>query len=510
MSSTVRDETEDLTSALYLRAIDEDSPMSNVMEHLPSYIARGQLYLSLLFVALSLTYCAVSRVDITRTARATTIPEGKTKPIQPSVDGVVTEVLVGEGDAVVEGQALVIVESREVGSYLSNLRAAEMELSDTKRELQEVIPLKERQTEAQVKILEAKVENLQRTDTLLGERIEKEIHATQLTEETYQLELAKQDELTERLHLEQKNASSTYDLWTKEFEAMQKLLERRAANQLQFLSVQRSKEAAAGEVKKLESMLREATQERQILGKQFESSRNQHQQQLATLREQLAQNRAAVESTRLEILQLENQIQVMKLEVERKHQMAQFRHRQAKEDAALNLRGVSPATLESVASGQGATSNRSVMLAPVNGRIGSVLVRSAGETVTRGTTLMTLIPGDVALVAELQISNQDVGLMKEGLPVRLKFDAFPFAEYGVITGKLSRIVPGAEEAAPLQPSFYRAYASLDQDYFRVKGKRTTLLAGMTATAEITTEKKSLLALLLQPFQELGKIKQAEP
>ena len=100
--------------------------------------------------------------------------------------------------------------------------------------------------------------------------------------------------------------------------------------------------------------------------------------------------------------------------------------------------------------------------------------------------------------------------MKEDLDVKFKFDAFPFAEYGVITGKLTKIAPAAEETAAMQPSFYRAYASMDQDYFRVKGERVALLSGMTATAEIVTESKTVLSLLMQPFQELGQGRQADP
>ncbi len=97
--------------------------------------------------------------------------------------------------------------------------------------------------------------------------------------------------------------------------------------------------------------------------------------------------------------------------------------------------------------------------------------------------------------------------MKPGLPVKLKFDAFPFAEHGAIFGELTKIVPEAEgQEGPA--SYYRAYCSLKQGYFRVDGKEVPLLAGMTATAEIVTERKTLLQLLLKPFLELQKTQEA--
>ena len=500
---------EQLASVIHAHEAGDDTPLSDTMQQLPSHVTRGLLYLFLLFLVVTFIYASLNRVDITRTASATVIPEGKIKPIQPSVDGVVSEVLVREGDKVVRGQQLAVVESREVGTSLSALWAAEMEYSDAQREVDEVIPLKEKQTRAQVEILRSKIANLTRTAKLLSERIENEVKAAGLTAETYRLQVAQQDELVKRLNVEQKNAALTEKLWVQELGAVKALFERKAASQLQFLSTQRSKEAATGELEKIKSSLREATQQRQIMGKQFESAKNKHQQQLVTLREQLAQNGAEIESTRLQILQLESEVQLTKVDAERKLERAQFRHTQTKAEAKLNLRGVNEATLESIAGGTGSTSNRSVLRAPLGGRIGQVLVRNAGETVTRGTTIMTLVPEDVRRIAELKIRNQDIGLVEEGLPVKLKFDAFPFAEYGVITGEVTKIVPTAEDAGPTQPSTYRAYASLDQDYFLVKGERVALLAGMTATAEITTEKKTLLALVLEPFQELGKPKSAQ-
>ena len=50
--------------------------------------------------------------------------------------------------------------------------------------------------------------------------------------------------------------------------------------------------------------------------------------------------------------------------------------------------------------------------------------------------------------------------------------------------------------------YYRATSRLSQDYFKRKGAKAGLLPGMMATAEIRTDRKSVLSLVLKPFAEL--------
>ena len=507
-TDVLHDETEQLASAAYLESQREDTSLSDTLEQPPSYISRGLLYLFLVFMLVGLIYCAVSHVDITRTSQATIIPEGRINALQPPCDGNLVEMLVREGDRVKKGQVLAVVESPQVATNLATLNSAEHELSDSQRDLNQIIPLREEQSRTQSDILEAKIASLEQSALLLAEREVKEEESLRLAKEMSELELAKQDETVGRLKVELKNAIANQVLWAKERDAVQALLAKKAATQLQFLSLQRSHDESAGEVEKLESLARESQQERQIVERQFNANRNKHESELINLRELLARNNVDMQSARLEIVQLKSQLQVLKLEALAKHQLATFHHKQALAQAVMNLRGVSEETLDAIAKGTGTLTNRTVVKAPANGRIGQVFARHAGDAVDRAKPLLTLVPSGMVLVTELKISNNDIGLMKPGLPVRLKFDAFPFGEYGAIAGKLVKIAPDAETDAS-KPSYYRAYSSLDQDYFRVDQKKVRLLPGMTATAEITTERKTILALLLKPFLEFGKSRPAK-
>ena len=139
--------------------------------------------------------------------------------------------------------------------------------------------------------------------------------------------------------------------------------------------------------------------------------------------------------------------------------------------------------------------------------LAQVQVRNPGEAVSRGQTLMTLIPRNAPLLAELTVLNKDMGTLRLGQPVKLKFDAFSYAEYGAISGSVLRIAPDAQVDSA-GTAVYRVLVALQQAYFRMKDARVPLKPGMTAAAEIITDQKTILAVLFRPFTELAPTKDA--
>ncbi|MFT3848524.1 MAG: HlyD family efflux transporter periplasmic adaptor subunit [Propionivibrio sp.] len=57
---------------------------------------------------------------------------------------------------------------------------------------------------------------------------------------------------------------------------------------------------------------------------------------------------------------------------------------------------------------------------------------TAGTVVQPGTVLLTLVPKEETLRAEVWISDEDIGFVREGQPVKVKFAAFPFQKYGTV------------------------------------------------------------------------------
>lgn len=138
---------------------------------------------------------------------------------------------------------------------------------------------------------------------------------------------------------------------------------------------------------------------------------------------------------------------------------------------------------------------------PVSGIITTLDARSTGAVLQAGQTVATIAPSGARLVAEAQLSNRDIAFIETGLPAKLKFDAFPYQDYGAVEGTVIAVSPDAQVDKE-SGSFYKVTIAPQQTAIEAKGKSIQLRPGLTLTADIVTERKSILSLLLEPFRQL--------
>lgn len=77
--------------------------------------------------------------------------------------------------------------------------------------------------------------------------------------------------------------------------------------------------------------------------------------------------------------------------------------------------------------------------APVSGIVQQLAINTIGGVVQSAKPIMVIVPDDAESVVEVQIFNKDIGFVRAGQPVRVKLEAFPFTEYGVIPGVVETI-----------------------------------------------------------------------
>ena len=139
--------------------------------------------------------------------------------------------------------------------------------------------------------------------------------------------------------------------------------------------------------------------------------------------------------------------------------------------------------------------------APVSGIITTLNVRSVGTVLQPGQTIATIAPAGARLVVEAQVLNKDIAFIEKGLPAKLKFDAFPFQDYGAVEGTVLEVSPDAQLDKDSQ-SFYKVTIAPRKTEIAAKDKIIPLRPGLALTAEIVTERKSILSLILEPFRKL--------
>lgn len=142
-----------------------------------------------------------------------------------------------------------------------------------------------------------------------------------------------------------------------------------------------------------------------------------------------------------------------------------------------------------------------VLRAPVAGTV-TALAGRIGHSVNTQTPLMTIVPKGSALQAELVIPSSAIGFVKRGQDVRLAIDAFPYQRFGTVKGKVLTVATSAVAAQGPNSSSISVYPvtiALDRSSVAAYGRNERLVAGMTLTARIITEKQTLLEWLFEPL-----------
>jgi HlyD family secretion protein len=133
------------------------------------------------------------------------------------------------------------------------------------------------------------------------------------------------------------------------------------------------------------------------------------------------------------------------------------------------------------------------------GVILELFFRNKGDYIRESDLLCTIVPTDTPLYVDVRVANRDIAFIEKDMAIKFKFDAFPYREYGFLKGRVSSISPSAIEDKNLG-YVYQVQGALDKAYFDIKGKRYGVKPGMTAVAELITEKKTIFSLLFKKFR----------
>ena len=140
-----------------------------------------------------------------------------------------------------------------------------------------------------------------------------------------------------------------------------------------------------------------------------------------------------------------------------------------------------------------ARGSRCYLAAPFNGLVAALPV-SSGQTVAAGEEVAALIPKGGVFDAELFVPASSAGSLGRGQTVVLRFDAYPYQQYGAGRGVIRDV--------PLAASFV---AGNSQPFFRTRVRitrgipRAILKTDMGLAASIVLERRSILDWLVAPL-----------
>jgi adhesin transport system membrane fusion protein len=394
---------------------------------------------ALIFLVL-LLWAAIAEVDEITRGEGKVIPSRSLQVLQSLDGGIVTEILVQEGQEVAQGQILLRLDQTR---FVSNLRENQSQyysllakaarlraLSDGKAF---VVPQELAKNKDMMSLIEA--------ERALYLSRQSELDAT-LSVVRQQLAQRNQELVEARARRDQ--AANGFELTSKELSLTKPMVASGAVSDVEILRLERDVSRYRGE-----------------------------------------RDQAAAQIQRIQAAISESQSKA--LEVER-----EFRNRARSELSETT------AKLDALGEGSVALSDKvkqSEIRSPVKGTVQRLLVKTVGGVVQPGRDIVEVVPSEDTLLIEARVLPKDIAFLRPEQDALVRLTAYDYAVYGGFEGTLEHIssdtVIDDKGNAFYVVRVRTKKASLDP--------KLPILPGMIAQADIMTGKKTVLSYLLKPI-----------
>lgn len=428
----------------------------------PWRFTRLTLYTILALVVAGLLWSFFGHADVIVSTTGTLVPESEVRRMYTPVDGELANLYIAEGQPVSSGDVVARINARGAIEAATSALDAQLKLEAAEREWRE--------------FPERKALMLRRAATLKQQtELEEHQHEQRVAEGTGRLGESQRAQLQEtRTNIE--DARRARDAARDEAEKFGRLLAMPGGGGVSQLQVESKKNAllaADNALRVAQSRLNELTARQGI-------ELNQARTQLETSGQELGKLRIQYEAAAREVANTEDKL---RLQVQTARLVA---------EAAARIR------FENIDK-----DNFLLIVAPVDGVITDVTSTQPGDKLQANTPLGGIAPRGARPVLKAEIAESDRGFLREGLAVKLKFNAFPYQRYGLIDGTLEFISPAARPSVQTKQLIYEGRIRLERDYYEVAGRRYPLHYGMMATAEIVVRERRLIDLAIDPFRQVG-------
>lgn len=435
-------------------ALDFAPEILALQERPPSPMPRAVLNTLLILVGVLLVWALIGRVDIVASAQGKLVPQTYVKIVQPADSGVVREILVRDGDRVKTGQVLL-----RMDTTLSSADATIAANAVAMRQLQ----LRRIESEMSGR----RMERLPGADEALFLKFEAEASGRRRAhEDSIASERAAHAQAIEDLEsalAQQSKLEQLLPIYREEEASLAKLAEQGLVSKFQLAEKQRAR---------IETEQNLSSQRRTATG--LKSRIDQSTSRIAMVTSDYRQ--------RLLTERIEAQTELERAEQE----LAKQEHR----------------------------GRLSELRAPQDGIIKDVATYTVGAVVGAGSVLMSLVPADDELVAEVFIRNEDVGFVREGQSAKVKLSTYPFQKYGMLEGTVVRISADAsdpqaqrgdsedDEAPPPAVSPFKAIVKLNRQSLRSGETEWPISPGMQVVAELKEGERTVMEYLLSPVRKV--------
>jgi hemolysin D len=447
-----------MSTTLSKEALDFAPGLLAIQESPPARMPRAVLYSVTTLLGLTLIWATVGHLDIVASADGRLVPKTYVKVVQPADAGIVKEILVHEGEAVRAGQVLLRMDAQDAQADTAKLGS---DLSMHSLQLRRI----------DAELAGQSLRRLPEDSPDLFRQVEAQYHERRAT----YLDSVGQAE--QQLHKAERDYESG--------EAV--LAKLRQTNPI--LKSQAQAYAGLG----VDGYVPKVT----VSDKQRAYIENE--QDLHAQESTVAGLEAAVSEANQQLRAARSKY---RSDLENERVDAEGEYRKLQQDWAK----------------QAHHSNLLELRAPQAGIVKDLATHTVGTIVSTGTVLLSIVPENEPLVAEVMIRNDDVGFVHPRQQVKLKLAAYPFQKYGLLDGEVLQVWPDASEddsgskrpgseahsdqsgGSNASSGGFKALVSLDRQTLRAGDESLRLVAGMQVVAEVREGRRTVLEYLLSPIK----------
>ena len=428
-------------------------------------------------ITVGVGWSVFARVDVVVVAQGKLEPLSQSQAVQSRVGGVVTAVHVQEGEQVEQGQLLMQLDKTTLQNQLQTLLLQQDQL------VKEIAVLRIARQGAPIATLEQSGAKI--PPELMNRVQNRMLLVAQITNDPSGLSPAQQQR---------------YQLF------QQQLQDRLSANQLQNSAMETQIAEADAQLSGTEFQL----QVQQELLDQFKplmeegaiSRVNFLQRAIEVNNLQSQMNQGQLQKRQLQLNQMQSQVDNRQLVTQTYQELqSQLTTLDAEFDTTIQSNQRELINVNSQLNQVQIDLGNQDLRAPTDGVVFDLGPKLPGAVAQPGQALLQVVPSE-SLTVRVQVPNADIANVRVGMPVDVRIDAYPFTEYGSVTGVVTKV--GSEAMKMNNASEQTAFPveiRLDQQFLERGTERFTLLPGMSLMANIKVRERAPISYVAQELIE---------
>lgn len=386
-------------------------------------------------------WASFAQIDEIARGQGKVVPSGQNQIIQNLEGGIVSEILIKEGDFVKKDQILLKISNEKSSSSL---------VSNEIKSLYLEAQIKRLETEISGKAFEFKKSDNEILNDFL--KNEKDLYTSNMKQLNSKIQILKEQNKQKQNELR--------DV-------------RQTIKHLRF-----SSKAIGKEVKMTEPMVKRGIRS---------------QVDFLKLQREESDSKQKLQSAILSVNKIKSEISEIKKKINETYENHESKTREKLNEIITSLKDLeanSVASIDQV--------SRAIVKSPSNGIVQALYVNTIGGSIKPAEDLIEIVPTDYKLIVEVKILPSDIAFIYQGQKAVVKFSAYDFSIYGGLDGEVINISPDTITEKD-DKTYYLVRIKTDKNYIGSEEKKMKIIPGMVADVDIITGKKTILDYILKPI-----------